>query len=132
MKQYFLTIHKHQVKDYVSVQDIEDLLKSLRFLLTFKVIKITYEISRTYNQLHAHLLVQTNKVIYYKKYSSIDNFRLYWLPAVDGEKIFKYMTKDSSNKYEQQQIIITNYYRHHYGFKQPDRVEAIDTNGNDF
>ncbi len=116
MKEYFLTIRKHQVLDYVSVEDLLSILQCLANKLYFNIIDLTYEIDHKYGQLHAHLILETNKNVYYKKHSSINGFRLYWLPAKGRKNILSYMHKDSINKYQQEQIIATNYYRHHYGF----------------
>ncbi len=116
MKEYFLTIRKHQVKDYVSEEDLQCILKCLGDRLQFIVIDLIYEIDSKYDQLHAHLVIETNRSVYYKNHSSINGFRIYWLPANGRKRIINYMHKDSSNKYEQEQIILSNHYRHHYGF----------------
>lgn len=116
MKEYFLTIAKHQVKDYVSECQITDVINELKLNLPFKVISIVYEISRKYDQLHSHVLIKSNRYINYKLYTSIKGFRVYWLAVKDRKPVISYMNKDSCNKYEQEQILITNYYRHNYGF----------------
>jgi len=131
MKNYFLTIRKHQVLDYVSVEDLLDILQCLKKDLQFIVISFSYETDPKYDQLHAHLIIKTKRSVYYKKHSSINGFRLYFVPIYNSNKTLSYMNKDSTNKYEQEQIIITNYYRHHYAFIQ-NKMEALDPNGNDF
>ncbi len=119
MKVYFLTIRKHQVKDYVRVEDLQDIVKCLSHQLEFTLIDLAYELDPKYQQLHSHLMVQTLRTVYYKKHSSIKGFRLYWRLVVDQSPTKRYIHKNSHNKYEQEQIIITNYYRHHYGFIFP-------------
>ncbi len=119
MKEYFLTIRKHQVKDYVSEQDLLDILSCLKDRMPLKVVDVTYEIDQKYAQLHSHVIARTKKSVYYKKHSSINGFRVYWRLVVDRAPTLSYMHKDSSNKYEQEQIIQTNYYRNNYGFIDP-------------
>ncbi len=116
MKEYFLTIRKHQVKDYVCVEDLLDVLKCLGDLVQIKVLEITYEIDPKYQQLHSHIIIQTKRFISYRKLTSIHGFRIYWKFIKDKLTTLCYMHKDSCNEYEQQQVIISNYYRHHYGF----------------
>ncbi len=120
MKEYFLTIRKHNVKDYVSERNIKDITSELKNKLTLEICDLVYEIDDRYNQLHSHVIVKSNRSIYYKDNTSTKGFRIYWKPIPtrrDRERIVSYMHKDSCNKYEQEQIIITNYYRHNYGFK---------------
>lgn len=116
MKEYFLTIAKHQVKDYVSEFNIACVIHELKRRLSFKVIDIVYEIDRKYDQLHCHVLIRSHRFINYKNNTSIIGFRVYWLPVKGDKGVISYMHKDSCNKYEQEQILLTNYYRHHYGF----------------
>ncbi len=116
MKEYFLTVRKHQVKDYVSEYDLKEILNTLERRLPLIVDDVVFEIDSKYEQLHSHILLRTPKSVYYKKHSSINGFRVYWRLVVDHKPTYDYMHKDSCNKYEQEQIIISNYYRHHYGF----------------
>ncbi len=116
MKEYFLTIRKHNVKDYVSERNISDILVELQRRLSLKIIDVVYEVENKYAQLHCHVIVKTVSSVYYKKHSSINGFRVYWRPVVNRAKVLSYMHKDSCNKYEQEQIIVENYYRHNYGF----------------
>jgi len=118
MKEYFLTIRKHQVKDYVSDNDLSNIIELLKSRLPCEVSDLVYEIDNKYNQLHSHLIVRSQKSIFYKKNSSINGFRLYWLLIDHNKKaVMSYIHKDSYNKYEQEQIILTNFYRHNYGFQ---------------
>ena len=116
MKEYFLTIRKHQVKDYVSEDDLVNILNTLERRLPLIVTDVVYEIDSKYEQLHSHIILKTPLSVYYKQHSSINGFRVYWRKVVDLKPTYSYMHKDSCNKYEQEQIIITNYYRHNYGF----------------
>ncbi len=116
MKEYFLTIAKHQVKDYVSECQITDVIKELQGKLFFRIIDVVYEIDTKYQQLHSHVLIRSRRFINYKNYTSIQGFRVYWKAVINRDPVQGYMHKDSCNKYEQEQILITNYYRHNYGF----------------
>lgn len=119
MKEYFLTIRAHNVKVYVSEREIEDIVSELKARLDIHISDLTYEIDKKYNQLHSHLMIRSRKNVYYKDNSSIRGFRVYWKPiccSTDRSTVLLYIHKDSSNKYEQEQIIQTNYYNHHYGF----------------
>ena len=42
MKEYFLTIRKHQVKDYVSEQDLAEILSELKQRINIKLIDSVY------------------------------------------------------------------------------------------
>ncbi len=117
MREYFLTIAKHQVKDYVSEHNLKEIISELHHKLPFKVISVVYEMSNKYSQLHSHVLIKSRKYINYKQLTSIKGFRVYWLSVENREPIMSYMKKDSCNKYEQEQLLVTNYYRHHYGFE---------------
>lgn len=116
MIEYFLTIRKHQVKDYVSEDDLVSILNTLERRLPIIVTDVVYEIDSKYEQLHSHIMLKTRKSVYYKQHSSINGFRVYWRKVVDLEPTYDYMHKDSNNKFDQEQIFITNYYRHNYGF----------------
>lgn len=117
MKEYFLTIRKHQVKDYVTKEDLDHILICLKLRLPLKVAEVTYEMDTKYGQLHSHIILSTRKGVYYSKHSSINGFRVYWREIYSKEPTYGYIHKDSVNKFEQEQILITNYYRHNYGFK---------------
>lgn len=117
MKEYFLTIRKHQVKDYVSEADLSDIIICLERRLPIIVSDVTYEIDHKYLQLHCHVLLKIDRNVYYKQHSSINGFRVYWRPVYDSKPTYNYMHKDSCNKYEQEHIILANYYRNNYGFK---------------
>ncbi len=116
MKEYFLTIRKHQVKDYVTKEDLDHILICLKLRLPLKVSDVTYEMDNKYGQLHSHIILSTLRSVYYKKHSSINGFRVYWRLINEKEPTYNYMYKDSVNKFDQEQILITNYYRHNYGF----------------
>lgn len=116
MKEYFLTIRKHNVLHYVSEENIASVMTELQKRLPFKVIDVVYEIDHKYDQLHSHVIIKSHKWINYKNNTSINGFRVYWKPIINGVPVKSYMHKDSCNKYEQEQILITNYYRHNYGF----------------
>ncbi len=116
MREYFLTIRRHNVKLYVSEQDILNVLCELDRRMNIKFKYIVYEIDNKYNQLHSHMLARTDKPVLFKNNSSINGFRVYWLHVYDGQPLVCYLHKDSCDKYQQEEILITNYYRQHYGF----------------
>ncbi len=80
---YLISIHRHQVKDYVNKKDIDTIVSTLTDKLPILKIKFhTYEISPKYKQLHYHALVESSLRVRYKDNSQIDGFRIYWSPRV--------------------------------------------------
>jgi len=116
MKEYFLTIVKHKRLDYVSEFEIRSVLDELQKRLNINLVEVVYEIDNVYGNLHGHVLIQSPKCVTYKKHSSIKGFRVYWVPVYNGNSLLGYLHKDSINRFEQEQILTTNYYRHNYGF----------------
>ncbi len=114
---YLLTIAKHQVKDYVSVKDLQDVHWALKCRLTdLYVPLLSYEVSPTYRQLHMHGIAITKRAVFYKENCSLLGYRIQWSRIYDLKRAIQYVFKDAHNRYEQEQIIQQNYYRHHYGF----------------
>ncbi len=114
---YLLTIAKHQVKDYVSQNDLLRVHTALKCRLAdLYVPLVAYEISPKYRQLHMHGIALTKRAVFFKENCSILGFRIQWRKIYDLEKAIQYVYKDAYNSYIQEQILIMNYYSHHYGF----------------
>lgn len=114
---YLITIRKHRVKEYVNRHDLDDAYDSIMLKNSeLKTIVFSYEIDPTYKQLHMHLVVHSNYKIYYKDNSKFNGFRIHWSPIGDERGAIKYIFKEAYNMYEQEHILIRNYYNHHYGF----------------
>ncbi len=114
---YLLTIAKHQVLDYVHKSDLDQIMVFLKLKHdSLHVIESSYEISSLYKQLHFHAIVRLSHKIYYKKNNSLKGFRIQWKPIYNWKGAFRYVYKDSSNQYEQEQILVSNYLNHHYAF----------------
>ncbi len=111
---FFITIRKHQVKDYVDVQNLMDILSLLlNKLPTLQVGSNSFEVDKKYKQLHFHAIVYTNEYFRYKTVSSIGGFRIFWRQIYNMTKLNKYILKDNDNKQYIQDIIIQdNYYQH--------------------
>ena len=116
---YFITIRKHQVKDYVDVQEIMEIISYLMGRLSsLRLGSNAFEIDKRYNQLHFHVIVSVNEYFKFKGISSIRGFRVYWKKIYNHKGLIRYLYKDSPNKYKQEEIINTNYYTHN---KAPNR-----------
>ncbi len=114
---YLLTIRKYQVLDQVSELDINEILDHLKNKhVSLHIVKQCYELDETYNQLHYHAVIEIATKIWYKDNSKHNDFRIHWSPIGSLCGAIKYVLKDASNQYEQEQILIKNYYCNHYGF----------------
>ncbi len=114
---YLLTIRKHRVKEYVTEFDLDDVYSSVLTRNPRLITKVySYEIDPTYRQLHMHLIVHSPYKITYKNNCKFNNFRIHWSPIGDQIGASKYITKKAYNEYEQEHILIMNYYNNHYGF----------------
>lgn len=113
---YMVTIRKYQVKAFVCMNDLDDVLMELTNMLLCKVSDIVYEIDRKYNQLHLHCIISTINRVRFRHYSKILNYRVYWSPIYSLIKVRKYLSKQVTNDISQQQLIADNYYHHNYGF----------------
>ncbi len=115
---YMLTIAKHQVKTYVQKEDITETVSLLkRKLVQLRTHETCYELSPKYHQLHAHIIVSTPKKVYYKDNCSINGFRLQWSPVFDIKGARNYLTKDATNQYEQEAILMENYFNNINAFR---------------
>ncbi len=114
---YLLTIAKHQVKDYVTVEDLQNIHMHLKRRLTdLYVPLVTFELSSMYKQLHLHGIALTKRAVFYQKHNSIAGFRVQWKKVYNIKGAIGYVLKDSKNWDEQQDILTTNYYNHNNGF----------------
>lgn len=114
---YLLTIRKHQVKDFVDKNDLDDVVETLRTAVpSLHIGHHTYEIDNKYKQLHYHAIVSNRFRIRYKDNSKFNSFRIHWSPIGDEKGAIKYITKDAYNEYKQEYIHLFNYFNHHYGF----------------
>ncbi len=116
-KQYLLTIRKHQVKHYITQHDLDSVVDYLKWKHdSLYVYKTAYEIEDKYKQLHMHAIVSLSHIICYRDNNKYGDYKIHWSPINSYYGAMKYITKDSFNKYEQQQILETNYFNHNYGF----------------
>ncbi len=114
---YLLTIRKHQVKDYVDESMINSVMDYLKLKHdSLHVVKECYEVDKKYEQLHYHAVVEISHRVWYKDNSKFKTFRIHWSPIGNLCGAISYILKDASNKYEQEQILIKNYYCNNYGF----------------
>ncbi len=122
---YIITIRKSQVLDYVSYSDLKIRIAGLCLRLPDLTITVSgFEAHGLYKQLHVHMLGYSAKRINYKsinKYFSGDRFIYHFKRATvndyeDMQSIISYICKYDKNIYARQQILVSNYYRYHYGF----------------
>ncbi len=117
---YLLTIHKHQVKDFVLVSDILDVLEVITSnkLSQLRVLDIAFESHGMYRQLHCHMIVRVNKEWRYRGYTSIGGYRCHWesMEIDDFHTVHGYIHKRAENLVIQEQILDENNYRKHYAF----------------
>ncbi len=119
---YMITIRKHQVKDYVSKEDLDIVYNKLNTKLLNDNIKqiykkVVYEIDPHYNQLHSHCLLYISQRPLFKRYSSFIGFRVFWRPIYDLKGAIGYLEKDAYNEFAQELILIENFYNSNYGFR---------------
>ncbi len=114
VRSYFITIRKHQVKDFVGINDLMNILDYLMKRLTsLRLVNNSFEIDKKYAQLHFHAIIHVNEYFKYKSVSSYGGYRIFWVPVYDHVALIKYLYKDTqNNKYKQEIIIIDNYYTH--------------------
>lgn len=119
MHKYMLTVAKHQVKDYVTKSELDNVIHCLKLKLPFLVTSTIkcYELSPKYHQLHMHIYVASPRPIFYKNNNSVNGFRLQWSKCTNYSGMIEYIRKDAINKYVQDQILIQNYFYNNYGFQ---------------
>ncbi len=114
---YLLTIAKHQVKDFVDQLQLDAIVNYIKLVHdSLHIITHSYELSNKYDQLHFHAIVRLSHRIIYKDNNSHKGFRLQWKPVYNWHGAHTYITKDATDKYKQEQILLENFYHHNYAF----------------
>lgn len=119
MTYYLVTLARHQVKDYVSYEHLDKIIKTLNKPF-FNIIDYCCECHGRYKQLHAHMIVKVNKSFKYKHYVKtvtgfIMHFKQITTPLINVKQYIHKHCKGHSPE-QLQQTYYTNYYRNHYGF----------------
>lgn len=114
---YFITIEKASKKAYCTLKEIETVLHILKCRFpSICIYESVYELGSLYSQLHLHFLARISEKVYYKANSKFGDIRVFYKKVYDLPKIKMYLSKACSNEYEQEQLISSNYYNHHYAF----------------
>ncbi len=129
---YLLTIICQQKLHYVSKGELDDVVLWLKMNIPSLHIGIlVYETSGHYNQLHYHAVVDVCKDFYYKpftKWGDIDynynTFKVQWSLVYNYGGACAYTQKDLYLQ-SQKQILIKNYYKHHFFNQDTQRFSAI-------
>ncbi len=121
---YMLTITKHQKKDHVTPEELDEVVVKLQNSIdNFIVYEDAYENSGKYKQLHMHLIVSTDEAFRFSpRWTSLDGFQLKWKRVYDMRKAINYIYKDQNGsrdgqvnpKYAQNQesILWSNRWNH--------------------
>ncbi len=110
---YFITIRKHRTTDYVTVEQIGEVITVLcNNLKSLNLLHYTYEVDKKYNQLHLHAIVNIDQYFKYNKLLSIKGFRIYWKQIYDISRLISYLTKQSQTAEELESLLIINKYTH--------------------
>ncbi len=120
MDWYLVTIRKHQVKDYVSLDDLQQILAALHYN-DIDFFTGCAEAHGKYKQLHYHGLVRVSRGFHYYKYTKILDFRIHWKKLKQNEYMLGdadyYIFKHNPTEEYVNQTLMCNYYRYHYGFR---------------
>ncbi len=112
---YMITITKHRKLDHVTKEEIDGIIRTLKWVHTgSEITDIVYETSGKYNQLHCHLLLYSKYALLFQNFSKCRDFRIYWkrVRKDDITKIINYMYKDQQDlEYSQSQILDTNRFK---------------------
>lgn len=131
-KWYALTISAHKKNEFVSKNDIDQIIIYLKWLHPkLKVRVLVYENTGRYKQLHAHLLVSNDRYVRFKDNCSIQGYRLQWDQINDAGhciRAYSYITKEVRNAYMQEQVFITNICT----WNGPQFREGVSVNSLDF
>ena len=120
---YLLTISCQQKTEFISKEDLDEVLTWLRHNEpTFHVYKYSYERSGKYGQLHFHGIIQVRSAFRWKpfiQYGDLDHmnltYRVHWKRINDYEGAVSYIYKDTRNcPVKQDQIFNENMYKYHY------------------
>ncbi len=108
MTLYMVTIHKSKVKDYVSEEELREILRIL-FSKDIKILDYTFECHGVYRQLHCHAIVMLPNDTWYS--SKVKGYRLYWKKVFDCGKALKYLHKQAYSNITQERILQENQYK---------------------
>ncbi len=137
---YLLTVSCQQKLNYVSKSDIDDVLFWIKMNeSTFKAYNHSYERSGKYNQLHYHAIVEVKSSFRYKPFTQYgdintycNTFKIDWKRVTDFNGALGYVLKDTDNcPFRQEEILLLNYYKHHYFNMDMQRYERSDVSEND-
>ncbi len=114
---YLLTIRCSQVKDYISKESIDDVIRWLKFNVdSMHVYDYVYETSGHYGQLHWHGIVEVPKTFQYKPYTcwgskelTVNTYNIQWKKITYLPGAIKYINKDLQHT-SQRDILFWNYY----------------------
>lgn len=108
---YAVTVRKHQVKDHVTKEEIDDVIKIVNQYMP--VIDVGYHISGMYKQLHAHLLVVKGNT----QIKSYKGFYIHREPIRNLEWYDRYIHRDDwASSYKLEEVLIKNDANHEYLF----------------
>jgi len=129
---YLITIICQQKKHYISKEEIDEVILWLKMNIpSLKILNSVYETSGRYNQLHFHAVATTSTKIYYKPFTqwgdteyNNNTFKIHWSSIYDYTGACAYIQKDLHYQ-DQDQILIKNYYKHHYFNQDTQRFSVI-------
>ncbi len=120
---YMVTIVANQKKDYISKYRLDEVIGYLKYTIDEMHVKhYVYENSGKYKQLHWHSIVLLPESFRYAQYTrwgskehTGNSYRIRWDKVYNLLGAIDYINKDLLHQ-TQEEIIINNYYNHHYGF----------------
>lgn len=79
--------------------------------------QVAYEIDSR-ERLHLHTIMKREKQVLnpFRYATKEHSIHMSPFPGEDYDTVLAYIKKHAYNRYEQEQILIQNYYNHHYGF----------------
>ncbi len=117
---YMVTVRRHQVKDFVTVCDLLNVLDHLIIhdlgWASCSATNIVFEIDDTYHQLHLHCIFTSDRQFQYYKYTNPGAYRIHFRKVYDVIGARAYLEKQVKNEYIQDQLVHINHYNHKYGF----------------
>ncbi len=132
---YIVTVTAFNKNIWISKDNLDDVIRWLSANKNITISNAVYETSGLYNQLHIHALATVNygfKYASYTKYGDDEHciaFKVHWRYVKHAERdksrIMRYLSKDSTNAIEQEQILILNYYKGNYYDCTSDRFTSM-------
>lgn len=135
LTKYLITITPNQVKHYISVQDINDVILWLKMAIpSLHILHYSYENSGHYRYLHFHAVVEVTKYFRWSPYTKFGikethntTFRVFWKRVTKLQGAIEYVYKDThNNSILQDQILKNNYYLHHYYNTDTEKFERSE------